>query len=67
MMHRTKHPLTDPSSHLSPCAGERKSSAGTSTPFQLGFLSPGPGERWRAKRDGEGVLGANAGSQRGRS
>ena len=31
-----KHPLTDPSGHL----------------------SPGQGERWLAKRDGEGVLSA---------
>ena len=23
---------------------------------KLGFLSPGQGERWHAKRDGEGVL-----------
>ena len=63
----SKHPLPGPSGHLSPCPGERKGAlpwpvtivsaltvwARQTTPR---FLSPGQGERWLAKRDGEGVL-----------
>jgi hypothetical protein len=32
--------------HLSPCPGERKGAAAPSTLLQLGFRSPGQGERW---------------------
>ncbi len=60
-----KHPLTDPSGHLSPCPGERKRSVGFAPGLRRAgeiapapFLSPGQGERWLAKRDGEGVLPA---------
>ena len=60
-----KHPLTDPSGHLSPCPGERKRSVGfapglrhSSEIASARFLSPGQGERWLATRDGEGVLRA---------
>ncbi len=60
-----KHPLTDPSGHLSPCPGERKSAGpislvrkGIGAMPKLRILSPGQGERWLAKRDGEGVLSA---------
>jgi hypothetical protein len=56
---RSKHPLTVSASpiHLSPCPGEGNAAL-TTTPLPLGFLSPGQGERWHAKRDGEGVLRA---------
>ena len=54
------HPLTGPSGHLSPCPGEGKAAAAMRAFFQPGFLSPGQGERWLPKADGEGVVSPSA-------
>jgi hypothetical protein len=53
---RRKHPHSGASRHLSPCLGERNPGWLSVAAAGAPFLSPRQGERWRAKRDGVGVL-----------